>query len=119
MTTNTSHPAHTYPDQATSIQMLAEWHQQHDRIMDLMEGINATFGLLPEGPLSETVWGLFDSNTKAIGQLLGDQGDWLIWHYLENDMGAHGMEAGYAGQVHPIKTHEDLYRLIEQSRSCA
>lgn len=108
---------HTYPDQATTLQILGEWQAQHDRIADLMHGVSQVFGLLPEGPVSETVWGLWDQYTKTIGQLIGDHGDWLAWYYLENDMGDKGMQAGYDKNLRDIDTLANLQWLIDESKA--
>lgn len=106
----------SYPNKAETLQILNDWHYQHDRITELMDGMGKSIGLLPEGPLFETVWGMFDAYTKSISELVGDKGDWLAWYYLENDMGARGMSAGYNGKTSLIKSKVHLWKLIEQSR---
>lgn len=109
----------THPNEAATLQILSQWQAQHDRIAELMHGVSQTFGLLPEGQFSETVWGLWDQYTKTVGQLIGDGGDWLAWYYLENDMGDKGMQAGYDGTLRDIDTLADLYWLIVESRARA
>ena len=107
----------TYPDQAATLQILGQWQAQHDRVTSLMHGVNTALGLLPEGPLFETVWGLWSQYTQTIAVLISDGGDWLEWYFLENDMGDKGMQAGYDGTMRDIDTLEDLYWLIAQSRA--
>ena len=108
----------THPNEADTLQILGQWQAQHDRVTSLMNGASTAFGLLPEGPLFETVWGLWSQYTAAIAQLIGDDGDWLEWYFLENDMGdKKGMRAGYDGTLRDIDSLADLYWLIAQSRA--
>ena len=107
----------TYPDRKKTLSMLAEWQAQHAAVNSLMYGLGDAIGLTPEGPLFATVWGLFDAHTRAISELVGDNGDWLEWYCCENDMGAKGMTAGYDGKTKKIKTLAHLWALIEKSRA--
>ena len=106
----------SYPNKADTLQILNDWHYQYDRITELWDGMTKAIGVLPEGLFSEAVWGLFDSYTKSISSLVGDKGGWLDWHYLENNMGANCMAAGYDGKTKPIKNKRDLCALIFESR---
>lgn len=108
-----------YPDKKTTLVLLAEWVAHHDKIDKMMDGIKASIGLDPSGPLFDSVWSLFDGYTNALAAQIGDDGDWLPWFYMENDMGAKGMAAGYDGKLHKIKSLADLYRLIAESRKRA
>lgn len=108
-----------YPDKKTTLALLAKWVAHHNKIDKMMGGIKASIGLDPNGPLCDTVWSLFDSYTAALAAQTGDEGDWLPWFYMENDMGAKGMAAGYDGKLRKIKTLADLYWLIAESRKRA
>jgi hypothetical protein len=105
----------SYPDKKTTLALLDEWVAHHDKIDAMMEGIKASIGLDPNGPLFDTVWRLFDSYTNALAAQIGDAGEWLDWYRMENDMGAMGMTAGYE-KVCTVNTLKDLYWLIAESR---
>lgn len=109
----------TYPDKKTTLALLAEWMAHHDKIDKMMDGVKASIGLDPDGPLFNAVWSLFDGYTNALAAQIGDDGDWLPWFYMENDMGAKGMAAGYDGKLRKIKSFADLYWLITESRKRA
>lgn len=106
----------THPDKKTTLALMNEWAEHHDKIDKMMHGIKASIGLDPNGPLCDSVWRLFDGYTTALAAQIGDDGDWLPWFYMENDMGAKGMTAGYDGKPRKIKTLADLYWLITESR---
>ena len=106
----------TYPNKKTTLDLLANWAAHHDKIDKMMDGIKASIGLDPNGPLFDTVWRLFDGYTTALAAQIGDDGDWLPWFYMENSMGSKGHEAGYDGKPRKIKTLADLYWLIAESR---
>jgi len=61
---------------------------------------------------------MFDAYTDVLCVALGDPTNvWLSWYWMENDMGANGMQAGYDGKLRKIKNVRDLLRLIEQGRA--
>lgn len=66
-----------------------------------------------DGPMIKALILAQDALTAATAELVGDQSDWLNWHYVANAMGANSYEAGPAGQERPIKTLEDLLWVIE------
>lgn len=106
-----------YPDKHRSMALLQEWKEHHEAAEKVMDGIKASVGLDPHGPLSDMVWRMFDGYTLALGMALGDEfGTWLAWYYMENDMGRKGMEAGYDKKLKPIKTLAHLYALIAEER---
>ena len=43
-----------------------------------------------------------------------DVAGWMSWFILENDYGASALEAGYGGNLKPIKTVDDLLWLMDQ-----
>jgi hypothetical protein len=103
-------------DRENTLTLLREWQKHHDALVSLMDGIEATIGLAPDGPMYDTVWKVFDAYTNTLAVEVGDYCSWLEWHYVENDMGAKAMEAGYDKKLCKIKTLVDLARLIEESR---
>lgn len=105
-----------HPDRENSMTLLGDWQRHHAATQKLMNGIKTSMGMDPNGPLFNTVWGLFEAYTDTLSVELGDFGGWLEWFYLENDMGTKGMHAGYDSKTKPIKTLAHLYSLIAESR---
>lgn len=108
-----------YPDKPTTLAMLVAWKDRHDSVEKMMDGIKEVMGLEIGGPLFETVWGVYGAYEAMLGAFIGDHGEWLEWYQAENEMGARGMEAGYDGNLNPVKTLDDLWRLIEEARKRA
>lgn len=109
----------TYPDRTNTLSLLGDWQKHHAAVEALMEGVESSIGLDPNGPLFATVWKLFDAYTATLAVEVGDFGGWLEWYYAENDMGVGKKKAGYDKQLITIQSLEDLYRLIELSRERA
>lgn len=109
----------TYPGKTKAVALLMQWQVQHHKLEKLMDGVRESIGLDIEGPMVDTVWKLFDAYTEALAHQVGDHGRWLHWFHGDNDMGGSGHEAGYDGQLKPIKTLGDLYDLIVESRGRA
>jgi hypothetical protein len=105
-----------HPDREDTLVLLGEWQAHAAAVEKMMTGIKTSIGLEIGGPLFDTVWGIFNAYTSALAVEVGDLGQWLEWYSAENEMGARGMEAGYDGQTTPIKTLDDLYELIAESR---
>ncbi|MEN9376000.1 MAG: hypothetical protein RL710_1157 [Pseudomonadota bacterium] len=106
----------SYPDKASAIELLATWKTNHDAVESMMNDVEKSIGLDIDGPLFFVVWGLFFHYTTAIGELIGDHGEWLPWFINENQMGKKAMDAGYDGKLRKVKTLEHLYGLISESR---
>jgi len=106
----------TYPTKPEALALLKKWKADHDRAKKMLDDIKAVIGLYEKSPLSDSVWFMFLGFTESLGLLLGDKSSWLIWFYIENDMGREGRHAGYDGKTKPIKTVNQLYALIVKER---
>lgn len=106
----------TYPDKQNTLALMGDWANHHAAVSKLMDDVESSMGLNPNGPLFEVVWKLFDAYTNTLSAEIGDHGNWLEWFSSENDMGEAGREAGYDEKVRPIKTLQHLYSLISESR---
>jgi len=51
--------------------------------------------------------------TEAIAEKIGDDdATWLMWYWLDNDMGKGGLNGGYDGATKPITSLQELSELI-------
>ena len=86
------------------------------------EVVTSAMGLQVESPLNEAFYSLFHTAFIAIEHAftgdspikdgVGNEG-WLEWFIYENDCGQSGMEAGYDGNMKPVKTIDDILDLME------
>jgi hypothetical protein len=107
----------TYPDKQRSIHLLEQWQKLHSDLDAVHDAAKKVFGCEPESPFFDTTWRVFDAYTRALSVQLGElSGTWLDWYQSENEMGAKGHEAGYAGKLNPIINLDGLYELILQAR---
>lgn len=74
-------------------------------------------GLQPESPLRSGLWSLQDALTATTADLVGDQWQWLSWHYAENDMGRKGMEVQVNGKTFKVETLDHLAQAIAETRA--
>jgi len=106
----------------TREQKLALLHDLQKHITasrEMMERVFSVFGCHPDGPFQESTWELHGIATSSVALLLGDtlEMSWLEWFIYENNWGADGREAGYDGDVRPIRTFEDLLDLIDKENA--
>jgi hypothetical protein len=110
----------TYPDREKAMQLLKCWRARKADIELQAEAIEKIFGAQPYdvGTYALTMDVIFEAYTKTLGELLGDELDWLTWYAYDNKMGKSALPAGngHSVKLKKIKTLEDLLWLIEGSR---
>jgi hypothetical protein len=109
----------TYPDREKALSLLKCWRARKADIDLQAEAIEKIFGkALDEGTYGLTMWTIFEAYTMTLGELLGDELDWLTWYAEDNEMGkkARSAKPNKACKMKKIKTLEDLLDLIEEGR---
>ncbi len=67
--------------------------------------------------LIDSIERLQEEYTKTVGELIGDiEAEWLMWYWLENEMGRKGYPAGYYGNTKPITCLEGLEELVNEGK---
>ena len=85
---------------------------------DKMEAeLLAPLGLSPESPLRAGIWRLQDALTATTADLVGDNWQWLSWHYADNGMGRMGFEVEAGGKTFKVKTLDHLAQAIAETRA--
>lgn len=106
-----------YLDQENTLTLLREWVRHYAAVTKMMDSIQSSIGLDVDGPMSETVWKLFDEYTSTLACEVGDYDNWLCWYRHEAEMGKKKiMTAGYDGNTKRIETLAHLCELIVESR---
>ena len=93
--------------------ILTEWQTNMKASESDIEQFIAPLECAPESALYAIPWKLMDAYTKAVAQLVGDQAEWLSWHWSDNEWGEKSLEAGPTENMRQIKTLDDLVWLIE------
>lgn len=92
--------------------ILNRWQEAMNHADTHFDQLINIMGLHPEGETLTAVSVLQYVLTESTADLLGDEFEWLVWFWIENDMGVKGMKAGPPDDMRPIKTLEDLLWLI-------
>ena len=99
------------------MEILTKWAKVITQANDATDKLNAV-GMSPEAPILEALWAATEGLTRAVEMRLGIASPgWLDWYATETDMGSKGLEAGYDGDIRPIRTMEDLAWLVEMELS--
>ena len=85
----------------------------HDAVHAQMDALKPTLDPDPGSPFYTAVFELLETAIAATAAAIGDTASWIDWYVHDNDCGRRGHEAGYDGQLKPIRTAEDLIDLIE------
>jgi hypothetical protein len=72
---------------------------------------------LSDGVAIDFSGGLEEAYVKLIAELAGDAYRWIDWYIYENDFGRKKYEAGYDGNLKPIKSTRDLLNLIQEEKT--
>ena len=99
----------TKPEKLALLQKWKESYERTESVTDkLRELVNDA-----TGQLYDALWANFDDQTRTIGIILGDQGEWMNWYELECDMGRTPKLASRNGGYYEIETLKDLLWIIE------
>jgi hypothetical protein len=96
------------------LKLLQNWQQCYENNEALLKLLKPIFGNVVESPIYTHLWNCFDELTVTTERLLGSNYTWLDWYCWDNEMGKKGHDAGYDGNLKPIKTLDDLLDLIEK-----
>lgn len=69
-----------------------------------------------ESPLIDAGLRIAEGYTHVTSELVGDKNEWLTWYWLENNMGAKALAAGFGPKIVPVRTVEQLIEIIEQEQ---
>ena len=85
----------------------------HD-INEVVDSITGYTGADLDSPMMRPICEMMSAYTKAVSVTIGDQDDFLMWYWLDCDMGKEPHKARLAGwsEFRMIKTPSDLARLI-------
>lgn len=95
------------------IAALTTWSQINHRLKAGLDPLSPYLSI--ENPLHEGIWAMSQAYTDQVARSVGDEFGWLNWYQLENDMGAKGYGARYAGGdvlMREIRNPRDLAWLI-------
>lgn len=87
--------------------LIAETDAQIERFRDFFNVV--------ECDLIDSVEKLQCEYTQQIAKEIGDtDGHWLLWFWLDNEMGGKELEAGYDGKTNPVTGLNSLEELIAE-----
>ncbi|MDZ7922728.1 MAG: hypothetical protein U5M23_01425 [Marinagarivorans sp.] len=93
------------------IKILEKWQKTISETSEQIENVRRVFNCV-ECDVLNSFERLQVEYTEAIASEVGDSCEWLLWYWLENDMGALGFDAGYHGNTKPITGLSELEALI-------
>ena len=107
-----------YPTRDEALSILADWQTMYIRTTEMQARLTDALQLSPENDLIDVVWDGFAHYTAQVAHRLGDRAadpcnSWLHWYCWDNDRGAKGGEAGYDGQLIPVRGFDALMTLID------
>jgi hypothetical protein len=87
----------------TTEDRLFNWAMRKVKKTQLEDQVHALFGTDHDSPMLKTINDLWDAYTVAVGQLVGDQDDWLQYFESECEMGREPREVVLKPGGKPIK----------------
>jgi hypothetical protein len=98
------------------LELLDQWEIRMKEIGSHFERVKNLLGLEPESKTLSLVDELQTEYTKLVAEKVGDDGEWLLWHWLENKMGENVFDAEFKdGEKIQVETMVDLLTCIEKS----
>lgn len=91
---------------------LQAWDAQFQQLNDQAEALYRLTLAAPESPLMTALWSVWEAYTVALADNLNDQSEWLLWYWLECDMGAHPMAVVLDGKELKVGSTRQLARVL-------
>lgn len=92
-----------------TLEQLTKIIDQYKELSDACTAARKAGCLEIEGKLQNSIWSMVETVISFF-----DPEGWIMWYILENEYGAKGYDAGYKGDMKPIKTPEDLLQLMNK-----
>lgn len=92
---------------------IAQWQETMEELDDQQNKLADLFRCAFDAPLFEAIANLQSKYTKAVSKNVGDQWDWLLWYWLDNDMGRGVLNAVIDGEQKHCRTPGELAAVIE------
>lgn len=103
-----------------AIALLRDYCDKVRKLRDFERQCATTIGTNPESPLNANLFLLVEPMGKVVEELISDScADWLSWFIWDNDFGERGMSVSVDGVSKEIRTVEDLYWVLVESRGIA
>lgn len=94
--------------------ILQRWAETITAAEEAFEPVSESLGSVPEAPLPTALYALYGLADEWAGTAIGCGTGWIEWYRIENSMGERGHEAGFDGELKPIRTLEDLAELLAE-----
>lgn len=96
--------------------LIREWAKRIEALEAAHADLYQLTRAAPESPLIDAGLRIAEAYTNAISELVGDTNKWLMWFWLENDMGAKSLAAGFDPDIVPMQTIEQILEIIEREQ---
>ena len=99
------------------LEILDETIRRYKELREVCDAFAKLTGASFEIGLLDKLWRCVEYHRAHTAELIGDgppNDTWLDWYIHENDCGADGKVAGYAGNLKPVRNTKDLLKLIEK-----
>lgn len=91
---------------------LEAWNALYLQLNAQAEALHNLTLAAPESPLVTALWSIWEAYTITLAENLSDQGEWLLWYWLECDMGTNPMAVTLSGKDLRVRTLRHLARVI-------
>jgi len=92
---------------------IAEWQETMEELEEHQNKLADFFRCAFDAPLFEAIAAMQSKYTKAVAQSVGDENDWLLWYWMDNDFGRGKLNAVFDGVQFPARTAGELAAVIE------
>lgn len=93
---------------------IEELVQLKKELDEVYENLYTLTNLSPESKLVSVMYKPLDKYMILLQECINDNVGWINWFVWDNNCGERGLEAGYTGNMKPIKTVNDLIMLIKE-----
>ena len=103
-------------DHLEKAKAISEWQDTMEEMEEHQNKLADFFRCAFDAPIFEAIAAMQSKYTKAVAQVVGDEHDWLLWYWMENDFGRGNLNAAFDGVQFPARTAGELAAVIERHR---
>lgn len=101
-------------DHLEKAKAIAEWQETMEAMEEHQNKLAEFFRCAFDAPLFKSIALMQSKYTKAVAASVGDENDWLLWYWMDNDFGRGSLNAVFDGVRYPARTAGELATVIER-----
>ena len=95
---------------------IEDWQETMQNMDAQFNALDRVLGLSYESPFFNAITKMQSKYTKAVARSVGDESDWLLWYWMDNDFGENCLAVKIDGKELLCSGSADIAAIIEKTQ---